>query len=86
MTVPTRMAQIPGSVSLDGTVLTYRNTRTIWMLSLSGDGKREPLVTTPPGFFCCSTFSPDGRWFAYVDYDTDQGHVYVNSYPDPGKN
>jgi Tol biopolymer transport system component len=84
MTVPTRMAQIPGSFSADGNALSFRNTRKIWMLSMAGDKEPQALVTTPPGFFCCSTFSPDGRWFAYVGYETNEGQVYVNSYPKPG--
>jgi para-nitrobenzyl esterase len=84
MTVPTRMAQIPGSFAPDGNLMSFRSRRTIWMLSPEGDKESQALVTTPPGFFCCSTFSPDGRWFAYVSYETNQGQVYVNSYPKPG--
>ena len=83
VTVPTRMPQIPGAFTPDGRVLTYRNRGTIWAFSMAGDKEPRKLVNTP-AFECCSDFSPDGRWFTWVDYTTGQGQVYVDTYPEPG--
>ena len=30
-------------------------------------------------------FSPDGRWVTYTSQEAGRPHVYVNSFPDPGR-
>jgi len=56
--------------------------RDIWVLALS-DRKVQPFLRTPftEG---AATFSPDGRWLAYVSNETGRPEIYVQPYPGPG--
>ena len=83
---PTR-PRWPRDVSPDGRVLLYQelsvtNRNDLKVLSLTG----EPL----PRDFVASrydedegTFSPDGRWVAYVSDESGRKEVFVASFPDP---
>jgi Tol biopolymer transport system component len=67
----------------DGKTLIVQNTRRsydIWALSLGGDRKLIPLLTTEfserqP------RLSPDGRWLAYVSDESGRFEVYVRRFP-----
>ena len=63
-----------------GSVVTTE--RDIWVLPLS-DRKEQPFLRTPftEG---AATFSPDGRWLAYVSNETGRPEIYVQPYPGPG--
>ena len=56
----------------------------IWALSMSGDGKRFPVVNSTfeekDG-----QFSQDGRWIAYQSDETGQFEVYLRPFPGPGE-
>jgi serine/threonine-protein kinase len=73
--------------SPNGDVLTYQEnhpqtSRDIWMFRLK-DRKAEPFLQTPftEG---AQSFSPDGRWLAYVSDESGRPEVYVQPYPGPG--
>jgi Tol biopolymer transport system component len=73
--------------SSDGQVLTYQENhpetnRDIWIFRLT-DRKAEPFLQTPftEG---AQSFSPDGRWLAYVSDESGRPEVYVQPYPGPG--
>ena len=57
----------------------------IWMLSLDGVRKPKPLVKTVENERY-STFSPDGRWFAYIAGSASGGgfQVFVQPFPPTG--
>ncbi len=67
-------------------ILTLFRTATnygVWLLSLAGDRKPRPLIDTKadedsPGV------SPDGKWIAYVSYESGRPEVYVQAFPGPG--
>ena len=55
----------------------------IWMLPLAGDRKPFPFVQEP-GRDDRASFSPDGRWLAYVAYGSGQAQVVVRAFPGAG--
>jgi len=79
--------QVPRSWSPDGQFLAFhegspKTGRDIWVLRMS-DRKAQPFLVTPfneggP------TFSPDGRWLAYVSNESGRPEVYVQPFPGPG--
>jgi Tol biopolymer transport system component len=74
----------PTAWSPDGKVLlvayTSENNPEVWALPLTGDRKPFALVKTgfPAGF---ASFSPDGRWFAYCEGDSEGDQVYAQPFP-----
>ena len=80
LTSATTAAQIPNSFTPDGRVLAFNFAGDIALLAMDGDGKSEPLVASP-NRECCSKFSPDGKWMAYVSNETGDIQVYVTPYP-----
>ena len=54
----------------------------IWLLRLAGQ-KFEAFLTTPVSERS-PTFSPDGRWIAYVTNESGHDEVYVQAFPGPG--
>jgi serine/threonine protein kinase/Tol biopolymer transport system component len=58
----------------------------IWTLALDANGKpEEPRQFLPvPGGPPFPSFSPDGRWVAYVSYDSGTPQVYVVPFPSTG--
>jgi Tol biopolymer transport system component/predicted Ser/Thr protein kinase len=79
----------PFDWSLDGRFIayvTYGDPKTlgdVWVLPMFGDRKPIPLVRTEFTELFPS-FSPDGRWIAYVSDETRQNEVYVRPFPGPG--
>ena len=81
--------QFPTSWGADGNVLAFyiddpETNRDLAMLPLDGDGTPEPFLATPFDEQA-GTFSPDGRWLAYVSDESGQDEVYVRPYPGPGE-
>jgi serine/threonine-protein kinase len=82
-----QVVQVPRSWSSDGKLLAFHEgtpatLRDIWVLRLS-DRKAEPFLRTPftEG---APSFSPDGRWLAYVSDESGRPEIYVQPYPGPG--
>jgi Tol biopolymer transport system component len=75
------------SWSADGQLLAFfepgaTTLRDIWVLRLS-DRKAEPFLRTPFNEGGAS-FSPDGKWVAYVSNESGRPEIYVQPYPGPG--
>ncbi|MBI3048045.1 MAG: PD40 domain-containing protein [Acidobacteria bacterium] len=80
--------ETPVSWSSDGRSILYvRTTATggfdLWVLSFTGDRKPFPFMETPFNE-TVATFSPDGRWVAYVSNESGRNEVYVVPFPGPG--
>ena len=74
-------SQDPHSLSRDGKRLAYYEMkldshRDIWLLPLEGEKTPEPFLVTPFNERSPS-FSPDGRFLAYVSDESGQDEVYV---------
>jgi serine/threonine-protein kinase len=77
----------PDSWSPDGQLLAFTQFdpttgRDIWVLRAS-DRNASPFLRTAANESAPS-FSPDGRWLAYVSDESGRYEVYVQSYPGPG--
>jgi eukaryotic-like serine/threonine-protein kinase len=61
-----------------------RGVQDIWVLRSDGDGKPTPVLQTQ---FAegAPTFSPDGRWLAYVSNETGRNEIYIRPFPGPGE-
>ena len=80
--------QFPTSWTAEGNVMALHTddpdtARDLYMLPIDGDLTPEAFLATPfqergP------TFSPDGRWVAYVSDESGRDEVYVRPYPGPG--
>jgi len=84
------LVQFPNDWSPDGRVLAFAQVERIkvptgdWnIFGWSADGNAVPLVNGPFKEFSPS-FSPDGRWLAYVSEQSGRREVYVRPYPGPG--
>ena len=79
--------QYPVAWSRDGQLLAFVQTdpvtgRDIWVLRLN-DRRAQPFLRTPFNEGAAS-FSPDGRWLAYVSDESGRPEIYVQPYPGPG--
>ena len=74
---------VPWAFSPDGTHLLFEAGWDILALSMEDEAQPFPVVATgfPAGF---AVFSPDGRWFAYCEGDSDADQVYVQPFPPDG--
>ena len=77
-----------GSWSPDGKLLAYTEAHPqtqmdIWILPIEADRTPQPFLRTP---FDDQTpsFSPDGKWIAYMSNESGQSEIYVQPYPGPG--
>jgi dipeptidyl aminopeptidase/acylaminoacyl peptidase len=83
----TQKPQMPTSWSPDGSQLAFSEwdpstgSWDIWLLPIEPRGEPRSLLRTSFNENG-ATFSPDGRWIAYVSDKTDQDEVYVTAYPD----
>src|SRR5262249_9853319 len=58
----------------------------IWMLPLEGDRKAQPFVEMPNSVQAHASFSPNGRWVAYMSTDLGSStpQLFVQPYPTTG--
>ena len=81
--------QFPTAWAPDGSALAIytdrsETARDIAVLPVDGDQTPVPFVATPFQERA-GTFSPDGRWLAYVSDEAGQNDVYVRPCPGPGQ-
>jgi Tol biopolymer transport system component len=80
----------PQSWSSDGQFIAYaRNLLVpsfteIWVLPLTGEGRPFPFLQAERFSHRFAQFSPDGRFIAYVSFESGSQQVYVTSFPGPG--
>src|SRR5262249_34330847 len=55
----------------------------MWMLSIQGERKAQPLLQTKFSEQW-GVVSPDGRWVAYQSEESGSTEVYVQAFPSPG--
>jgi len=82
LTVPSGGATGPNDLTPDGGVVAFRRGNDIWILPMEGDREPQPLISSP-NVECCSKFSPDGEWIAYVSDELGSDQVYVSPFPNP---
>jgi len=82
LTVPSVGGTGANDMTPDGGVVAFRRGNDIWMLPMEGDREPQPLISSPNGE-CCSKFSPDGQWIAYVSDELGSNQVYVSPFPNP---
>ncbi|MGH9323621.1 MAG: protein kinase domain-containing protein [Vicinamibacteria bacterium] len=73
----------PSSWSDDGLTIAFVSDEDLYALRVEEPGRVEALTQTPFGEFY-PTFSPDGKWLAYVSAESGHTEVYVRAYPGPG--
>jgi serine/threonine protein kinase/Tol biopolymer transport system component len=78
----------PDSWSADGKYLLFgrndpQTKSDLWILPLTGERKPFPFARTEFSEIQ-GTFSPDGRWIAYVSDESGSAEVYVAPFPGPG--
>ena len=61
-----------------------RTVQDIWVLRPDRPGKPAPFLETPFGEGA-PTFSPDGRWLAYVSNESGRNEIHVRPFPGPGE-
>ena len=80
-------AKLPTSVSRDGKFLLYNTALVpktgpdLWVLPLEGPSQGKPVLLLRTEFDEGSgSFSPDGRWIAYVSNETGRFEVYIRPF------
>jgi serine/threonine-protein kinase len=81
--------QIPTSWSPDGRTLAFVELSPttgfdIWILPMEGKSTPQDFLRAPFSE-TGATFSPNGKWIAYVSDETGRSEVYVKGYPEGGK-
>ncbi len=79
--------QMPTSWSKDGQFVTFTETTRpsgadIGILPMEGEGEIQYFIESADNE-CCSKFSPDGKWLAYVSDELVGQNVYVRPFPEP---
>jgi len=82
-------AEVPTDWSSDGRFLAYQAPSPttgwdIWILPLSGDRKPYPFLQTRADELA-ATFSPDGKWIAYISRESGKSDIYAVPFPGPGE-
>ena len=57
----------------------------VWLVSLTGDQQPKPLLQSTAFDEGAATFSPDGRFIAYVSAESGRDEVYVQTNPLSGR-
>jgi Tol biopolymer transport system component len=65
------------------TVLDPNTREDIWVVDTDGEKEPKPVLSTEHREYN-PTFSPDGRWLAYVSDESGQSMIYLREYPDAG--
>jgi serine/threonine protein kinase/Tol biopolymer transport system component len=68
------------STSPDGKILAFCQQGDIWTMTTGDDRKSRKFIATPATEINPS-FSPDGRWLAYISNESGQNEVYVVPFP-----
>ena len=72
--------------SPDGKFIIYepnQSVNSLWLLPLSGDRKPVVFIGAETSVFPREArFSPNGKWVAYVEYDSGRRDVYITPFPD----
>jgi Tol biopolymer transport system component len=76
--------QVPSDWSSDGRHLLFTRTSAqtqtdLWVLPMFGDGRPFPFLQTPAAEGGGS-FSPDGKWIAYVSSESGRAEIYVSPF------
>lgn len=75
------------SISPDGRTVSFHEhvgpSTDLWVLPLEDEGEPRPYLQTPFNERA-SSFSPDGRWLAYVSDESGRHEVYAQPFPGPG--
>jgi len=84
------ISEIPMDVSKDGAQLIYARRENgknwgIWILPLRGAVKPSPFVQSSRFNATEASFSPDGKWVAYVSDETGASEVYIAAHRGEGK-
>ena len=79
-------SRFPQAVTADGRSLLFvewnpETARDIWMMTLQGDRRAEPVLATPFDEYS-AMLSPEERWLAYVSDESGRYEVYVRSWPE----
>jgi eukaryotic-like serine/threonine-protein kinase len=86
---PSAYAQIPTSWSTTNVLAFLQRPQlgstAIWVLPMDGDQRKPVLFLESRFTLSHAEFSPDGRWIAYVSYESGAPDVYVQPYPGPGE-
>jgi eukaryotic-like serine/threonine-protein kinase len=82
-------AEVPSDWSSDGRFVAYSAPGTAtgwdtWILPLSGDPKPYPFLQTKADEVS-ATFSPDGKWIAYISRESGKSDIYAVPFPGPGE-
>jgi serine/threonine-protein kinase len=78
--------QFAGDFTPDGRTLVYRaggTPRSLWSIRVDSAGAPRQFLANPFNNQTPS-FSPDGRWVAYVSDESGRNEVYVRPFPGPG--
>ena len=81
--------KVPTSWSRDGRFLVFysidpKTSMDLWVVPLEGD--RKPFLFLRTEFVeALGSFSPDGRWIAYVSSESGNLEVYVRPFAPPGR-
>jgi eukaryotic-like serine/threonine-protein kinase len=84
-----KLDKYPGFASPDGKDLVYtedspQTKSDIWILPLAGDRTPRPFLKTAFTEYPAA-FSPDGKWLVYGSDESGKMHLYVTSFPRPGR-
>jgi len=84
-----KLDKYPGFASPDGKALVYtedspQTKADIWILPLVGDRTPRPFLKTAFTEYPAA-FSPDGKWLVYGSDESGKMHLYVTSFPRPGR-
>src|SRR5215469_15491122 len=86
---PSEYSQSPESWSPDGRYLIFGHTpvdkvpdRTLWVLQMTGEKRAYPLFAASHSQQWGATFSPDGKWVAYVSNESGHPEISVAPFPD----
>jgi eukaryotic-like serine/threonine-protein kinase len=86
---PSDYSEVADSWSPDGRYLIFSRSpidkmseRSLWVLPMTGEKKPYPLIAASHSQQWDAAFSPDGKWVAYVSYESGDPEIYLVPFPD----